>query len=131
MSATVSVLGVAASVEARVARVSPAVDPTTLLGTVRIALDASAKLPIGSAGTARIVTGKRQGVAVPANALRRSMTGSDEVVVCDKGVARVRGVTLGVRDGATVEIATGLAAGEAIVVDHVLGLDDGQPLAKD
>jgi hypothetical protein len=95
---------------------------------VRIALDAGARPPVGSAATARVITGTRVGVAVPAAALRRSITGADELVVCDHGVARVRGVAIGARDGATVEIATGLAAGEAIVVDHALGLEDGQPL---
>ncbi len=129
MPATVQVIGIDAPLLAKVARVSPAVDPTTLLGTIRLELAVTTqKLPVGSAATARITTGVHPGVAVPTTALRRSITGSDELVVCDKNVAKVRAVTVGARDGATVEIATGLAAGEQIVVDHVLGLDDGQAL---
>jgi len=68
------------------------------------------------------------GVRVPESALRRSMTGADELVVCDHDVARVRVVEVGSRSAAGVEIAKGLAAGEQIVVDHALGLEDGQPL---
>jgi hypothetical protein len=57
------------------------------------------------------------------------MIGADEVIACVAGVAQVRAVTIGRRGEATEEIATGIAAGDAIVVDHVLGLEDGQPLA--
>jgi RND family efflux transporter MFP subunit len=127
MPATVSIG--AATIGAKIVRVAPAVDPATLLGTVRLALDAGTKPPVGTAATARITTGTHPGVAVPAAALRRSLTGSDELVVCDHGVARVRPVTVGLRDGATAEIREGLQAGESVVTDHVLGIDDGQALA--
>ncbi len=116
-------------VPATVARVAPAVDPVTLLGSVRVQLEPTkVVLPVGSAATARIVIAKRSGLVVPTTALRRSAIGSDELVVCDKGVARVREVSLGQRGDATTEVTKGLAAGDQIVVDHVLGLDDGTPL---
>jgi multidrug efflux pump subunit AcrA (membrane-fusion protein) len=76
------------------------------------------------------VVSHRPGVVVPPTALRRSAVGSDEVVVCEGGVAKVRTVTIGQRGDAVVEITSGLKAGEQIVVDHVLGLDDGQALGK-
>jgi RND family efflux transporter MFP subunit len=127
--AHVQVLGNDAPVDGSVARVAPAVDPTTLLGSVRVQLGAAAvPPPVGSAATARIAIGKHPGVVVPASALRRSTIGSDEVVVCDKGVAKVRAVTIGTRTSDAIEIVKGLAAGEQVVVDHVLGLDDGQAL---
>jgi len=50
--------------------------------------------------------------------------------VCEGGVAKVRTVTIGARGDAVVEITSGLKAGEQIVVDHVLGLDDGQALGS-
>jgi multidrug efflux pump subunit AcrA (membrane-fusion protein) len=112
-----------------VERVAPAVDPTTLLGSVRVTLGPTPKPPpVGTAATARIVISHRPGVVVPPTALRRSAVGSDEVVVCEGGVAKVRTVTIGQRGDAVVEITSGLKAGEQIVVDHVLGLDDGQAL---
>jgi RND family efflux transporter MFP subunit len=128
MAASVRVLGVDAPIAAKVTRVSPAVDPATLLGTVRLGLASATGLPVGSAATGRIVTGTHQGLVIPATALRRSMTGSDEIVVCDGKVARVRAVDVGAREAATVEITKGLAANERVVVDHVLGLDEGQAL---
>jgi RND family efflux transporter MFP subunit len=131
LAAHVKVLGSDAEVPGTVARVAPAVDPTTLLGSVRVELGPTPKPPpVGTAATARIVISHRPGVVVPPTALRRSAVGSDEVVVCEGGVAKVRTVTIGQRGDAVVEITSGLKAGEQIVVDHVLGLDDGQALGS-
>jgi HlyD family secretion protein len=129
MPATVKILGIENALPAKVARVAPAVDATTLLGGVRIEIEGTHPITVGSAATAQIVVAHRPGLVVPASALRRSMVGADEIVVCDKGVARIRGVTVGQRREITVEIQAGLVAGEQIVVDHVLGLEEGQPLA--
>lgn len=111
-----------------VVRVAPAVDPTTLLGTVRIALAHSDGIKVGVAATAQIAVAQRVGVQVPASALRRSLVGDDEVVVCANGAAHARKVTVGARGARGVAITEGLAAGEQIVVDRVLGLQDDQPL---
>ena len=128
MPATVNILGVDGVLTGNVVRVAPAVDPATLLGGVRIQLDGSHAIPIGSAATGQIVVARRRGVVVPASSLRRSMVGADEVVVCDDGIARVRTVTIGRRTETTIEIAKGVAPGEHVVGDHVLGLEDGQAL---
>jgi len=134
LAATVQTIG-ADPVPATVARVSPAVDPTTLLGGVRIALAAGKSIPVGSSATAKVVIAQRQGVVVPPTALRRSAIGTDELVVCgeDKGhrVAQIREATLGVRTETAVEVTEGVKAGEQIVVDHVLGLDDGAQLVTE
>jgi len=117
-------------VAASVVRVAPAVDAATLLGSVRLELSAAKVAPpVGSAATARITISSHPALVVPPTALRRSAIGSDQVVVCEGGVAKVREVELGQRGEAAVEVAKGLAAGDQIVVDHVLGLEDGQPLA--
>ena len=128
MPARVTIQGLPATLPATVARVAPAVDPTTLLGAVRIQLQGTHAITVGSAATGQIIVAQHPGVIIPANAVRRSMVGADEVVVCDKGIARVRPVTVGQRGERGTEIAKGLVAGEQIVVDHVLGLEDGQPL---
>ncbi|HUJ63000.1 MAG TPA: efflux RND transporter periplasmic adaptor subunit [Kofleriaceae bacterium] len=129
MTAQVRVLGVAAPIAATIVRVAPAVDPTTLLGLVRLQLaSADGGVKVGSAATAQIAVATRPGLLVPASALRRSLVGADEVVVCDRGVARVRGVTVGARGERGVELKDGVKPGEQVVVDHVLGLEDGQPL---
>ena len=128
MAATVTILGVEGALAARVARVAPAVDPVTLLGGVRIAIDGTHRITVGSAATGQIVVARRPGLVVPVTALRRSMVGADEVVVCDGGIARVRSVEVGHRTAAVVEITRGVAPGEQVVTDHVLGLEEGQRL---
>jgi RND family efflux transporter MFP subunit len=129
MTAHVVVLGVDAPVAASIVRVAPAVDPSTLFGLVRLRLERADNLKVGVAATAQIVIRQRPGLRVPATALRRSMVGADEVVVCDAGVARVRVVTVGNRTDTGVELKDGVKPGEQVVVDHVLGLEDGQALA--
>ncbi len=126
--ATVSIAGEA--VAGKVVQVSPAVDATTMLGTVRIQLETAPPVVVGSSASGQIVVGEKPGVLVPVGALRRSMVGADEVVVCDKGFARVREVTLGQRTATTAEIVDGIQAGEEIVVDHALGLEENQPLTR-
>jgi len=132
LPATVRVIGLPAPLPASVVRVAPAVDPATLLGGVRLAIDPKAEgiagVKVGSAATARIVIATRPGVIVPESALRRSTVGADEVVVCDGNLARISAVTIGQRGERGIEIAGGLKPGDRIVVDHVLGIEDGQAL---
>ena len=128
MAAQVQVLGADAPVAATVVRVAPAVDPATMLGAVRIALASSEGVQVGTAASGRIAVATRNGLRVPPGALRRSMVGEDEVVVCDGSTARVRKVSVGGRTERGVEIKDGLKAGDRVVIDHVLGLQEGQPL---
>jgi len=128
MPASVRIAGADRAMAATVRRVAPAVDAQTLLGTVHVQLDGNVVAPVGSAATGWIVLARHRGLVVPEGALRRSMTGADELVVCDKDIARVRTVAVGERSGDGAEIVKGLAAGEQVVVDHVLGLEEGQPL---
>jgi HlyD family secretion protein len=128
MTATVHVLGADAPLAASVYRVAPAVDASTLLGLVRLRLEQADHIKVGTAASARIVVAQRPGIRVPASALRRSLVGADEVVACERGTARVRTVKVGTRDEHGVEIVDGVKAGEQVVVDHVLGLEEGQQL---
>ena len=131
MTAEVHVVGVPAAIPATVVRIDPAVDPKTLLGEVRLQLANADGVKVGSAASARIAIAKRPGVVVPATALRRSLVGADEVVTCQGSAAHVVEVKVGNRDAHGVEITSGLAPGTPIVVDHVLGLEDGQPLVPE
>ncbi len=113
--------------------VSPQVDPVTSLGVVRAAIDASSskiQLKLGLAGVLTLQLGEHAaGLVVPEPAVRRSIAGHEEVVVCETEgattTAKVREVTVGARHGNEVEITKGLAAGERVVTGHVLGLEDG------
>jgi len=113
-----------------VVRVAPAVDATTLLGLVRLRIDGSQGLVVGTAAAARVAVARRDGVVVPAAALRRSLVGEDEVVACVDGKAKVKTVVVGQRSEHGVEITSGLDKTARVVVDHVLGLEDDQPLVE-
>jgi len=113
-----------------VAAVSPAVDKTTGLGAVRVSLslEEGARPPVGVLGSARIHVGEpRAAPTVPREALRG--TGAEaEVVVCGaEGVAHARGVHRGTVAGDRVEVA-GVLPGDAVVVEPVLGVTDGEPI---
>jgi RND family efflux transporter MFP subunit len=123
------------AVPGRVVALSPAVDPATSLGSARVALQppASVHALIGLAGQARIRLAERQGVLVPAAAVRRGARGQTEIVVCkgegEKARAQVREVKLGARAADSVAVLDGLAAGEQVAATNVLGLEDGAPIA--
>jgi len=121
---------IAGTVRARAA----ALDPTTGLGFVRIALEPRDPLTLGLFGTAMLHTGKREGVLiVPGLAMRGAVSDGAEVAVCGEGKAEVRSVKIGWRNDDEVEVVEGLKEGEHVAIDHVLGLETDSPivLAKD
>ena len=103
------------------------VDPATGLATVRIAVvSQSGTLPLGAFGTVTVETAKRDGVpTLPTAAIRGAFADGPHVIVCGHGVAEVRAVQVGYRDADRFELTAGLAPGERVAIDHVLGLDDG------
>ena len=117
----------------RVERVSPAVDPASGVGAVRVRLLdlAGAHPPVGAYGVAHIATGApRPVVIVPAAALRASIGGEAEVVVCGAdGIAHVRTVRPFVSRGGVVDvIAADLKGGERVAIDPVIGIGDGDAI---
>ena len=117
---------------ATITAISPAVTTATALGQVRATLAPAppdVQLVLGLAGALRIdVPRAAGGVSVPVAALRRAADGTSQVVSCKGGVAHPLAVTPGGRVGDRVEIASGLAVGETVVIDHVLGLEEGVAL---
>jgi HlyD family secretion protein len=82
--------------------------------TLRIADDV-ARLKPQMTVNATLVAAERRAVTVPAAAIRRGPEGAF-VLVQDHGVATRRSVTAGAAHGRDVEIARGLAKGEAVLV---------------
>jgi multidrug efflux pump subunit AcrA (membrane-fusion protein) len=97
---------------------------------VRLTLPAGWTPAVGLAGAATVTRPPRQALVVPAAALRRSLEGHDELLRCADGHAEVREVEIGVRAPAGVEVTKGLAAGDRVVVDHVLGIEDGAAIEE-
>jgi RND family efflux transporter MFP subunit len=120
-----------ASWKGKVAVVSPAVDRATGLGTVRVPLELgeAPRPPIGLLGTARVqVSAARTVVGVPSAAVRSGAGAEAEIVLCGAdGLAHVRRVSRGVSKGGLTE-AEGLTAGQAVVVEPVIGVAEGEAL---
>ncbi len=112
--------------------VSPAIDPTSGLGLVRIALAQSVvRPPLGLAGEAAVTTSEpRPAWMVPAGAVRSSGGAHSEVVVCAAGKATLREVTTGIRRDGFVEILHGVDGSARVVSADVGGLEDGTSIEE-
>lgn len=97
----------------RVRLVSPEVNRTTRLGRIRIAVEGR-NLTIGAFGRGVVQIARREGIAVPLSAVQFASGGST-VQVVKEGVVETRPVTIGLRAGRLVEVATGVVAGEQVV----------------
>ena len=87
-------------------------------------------LVLGASVSVRIAVREKESVlTVPASALRHGPKGATEVVVVDGAKAAVRTVAVGIADRELVEIASGLTAGDRVVVDDPVGLTDGAPVS--
>ncbi|MGE3066025.1 MAG: efflux RND transporter periplasmic adaptor subunit [Hyphomicrobiaceae bacterium] len=121
--ANVDVTG-AGTVRGRVRLVSPEIDKATRLGRVRIFLGDNPELRIGSFARGTVETARGRGLAVPASAVLYGSDGAHVQVVRDNKV-ETRSVAIGLRAGANVEIASGLAEGEFVVTKSGTFLRDG------
>jgi RND family efflux transporter MFP subunit len=109
---------------ARVSEIVPAVDAASRAYTVKIDLPATGNVRSGMFGRAWFPMGRRNVVTVPAAAIvERGQLQS--VFVIDGGVARSRLITTGRRQGATVEVLSGLSEGEKAVSPIPPELADG------
>ncbi len=114
--------------EAKVLRISPIVDAAT--GTIKVTLEvrSQGKLRPGMFARAFLRTDSREGaLVIPRTALSLESIG-DTVYVADAGSAQRREVELGFQEGDFVEIVTGLAENEQVVVIGQDGLSDGTPV---
>jgi membrane fusion protein, multidrug efflux system len=114
---------------------STSLDPATGLGVVRIALTPDNTSPatiLGGFGTATIALGTRPGVLVaPAAAIRGAVADGAEVAVCAGGRAEIRAIGVGWRDDDRFEVTRGLAEGDRVAIDHVLGLQADSPIVEE
>ena len=109
-----------------------ALDPTTGLGSVRIAVSKlDDGVPVGAYGRAVVVVDHRAAVrTLPASALRGAVADGAQVAVCKDDKVEIRTVTVGWRDDDRFEVGSAVKDGERVAVDHVLGLEDGMAIAE-
>ena len=117
---------------ATIDEILPAADPRSRTFVVRVLLDnADGSLRSGSFARLRLAgtEGPGAAAAVPEEALLRRgpLTG---VFVAIDGFARLRWITVGRTRGGTVEVLTGLSAGERVVSPIPANLEDGGRLAE-
>jgi RND family efflux transporter MFP subunit len=114
-------------VQGRVREVVPSVDAASRSFIVKVALPDIAQLRTGLSARADFRFGSRKTLVVPAAAVvaRGQM---QWVFTEDQGLARARIVTLGERRGDSVEVLSGMAAGERIISPAPAGLTDGSRL---
>jgi len=111
----------------RVTVVSPAVDPNTTTVEVWVQADnPGEKLkPGGTVRVAIIAETIQNTIVVPSSALLNADDGGEKVmVVTADSKARERRISVGVRQGARVQIISGLQEGEQVITSGGLGLED-------
>jgi multidrug efflux pump subunit AcrA (membrane-fusion protein) len=111
----------------KVTVVSPAVDPstTTVEVWVQVANPGEKLKPGASVRVAIIADTIQDTIVIPAAALLNADDGGQKVmVVTPDSKAHERRVSVGVRQGARVQIVSGLQDGDQVVVSGGLGLED-------
>lgn len=105
----------------RVDVISDAVDPNTRTLHVRVVLpNPGSKLKPSMFGSIRLLRSSRQGILVPATAVLREGTAAYVFVSDGSGPFQRRNVILGQSSDGSIEIASGLKAGETIVTEGSL-----------
>jgi len=108
-------LGGGTQVTGVVRLISPAIDPNTKLGKVRITLPVRADIHSGDFAQATFLGGTHSSLAVPETAVRYDANGASVMVVgSDDRLARAP-VTTGERGGGWVELLTGPPQGARVV----------------
>jgi membrane fusion protein, multidrug efflux system len=115
-------------VEGRVLDVVPAIDPSTRTFTVKIALPAVPGLRAGLSGRALIPAGERQGILVPAAAVKRQGQIENVWVIDADAKTALRLVRTVTHADGSVEVLSGLEPGERIAVSNVPRIQAGMSL---
>ena len=112
-------------VQGRVRAVTPGVDSTTRTGTAYVDLPEPRQLQPGTFTRGRILAGQGQALVIPISAVIRRDGHSYVFVIRDGKHARQQRIDTGSREGAMVEVLSGLKAGDRVVSTGAGFLSDG------
>lgn len=121
---TLRVVGRTEPIPGKIRLVEPTVDADTRLGRVRIGIDAPEMVRAGMFAEAEIEVRAVDALAAPVSAVR-SVAGGAEVYRVRDGVVEITPIVAGIRDGALVEIVSGLAEGDLVVAKSGAFVRDG------
>lgn len=109
--------------------VTPEVDPETRLGVARVALASGSGLRPGMFARARIDVGAAPALTVPAQSVVFREGRPGVYVIGQNNVVRFTPITTGDRAGQAVVVASGLTAGQRVVVQGAGFLGDGDQVS--
>jgi multidrug efflux pump subunit AcrA (membrane-fusion protein) len=127
--ATLTVPGVEGPVAAKVALISPALDPGST--TVEVWLRVENRKGLLKAGTPvhASITGRTiaNALTVPAEAVQTAQDGTSKyvMVVAPDSTAHKRTVTLGIENAEDAQVLSGVSAADMVITTGAYGLDDG------
>jgi HlyD family secretion protein len=104
--------------------VEPAIALASRLGQARVTIDDPTLVRTGMFMDAEVLVAERETLSVPVTAVGASDSGATLMRVTDGLVERVP-IELGIRDGAFVEVLSGVAAGDLIVTKAAAFVRDG------
>lgn len=111
------------SLQGKVRRITPRIDPLQRTAAVRISLPTQSFYPVGAFATVKLGVGEHQGLTLPLTALHKDTDG-DFVWTIDEGQARVQRVALIFRDE-THAIIEGLSPTSVVVTRAGAFLQEG------
>lgn len=116
------------SFKGKVSRITPSIDTTTRTFEVEITVpNAKEQLKPGMYARVTMNYGSRRNIVVPDQAVVKLLGSGDRhvYVLQEDGTAKIHVVELGVREGATYEILSGLEPGDVIITSGNTALKDG------
>lgn len=123
----VRVSAAAAPIEATVVEMAPVADVASRTFLVKLDLPAAEGTRSGQFGRVWVATGESNSIRVPTAAM--VVRGQMEIVfVVEKQHAQLRIVRSGKRTAGKIELLSGIAPGESVVIEDAEQLSDGQPI---
>jgi RND family efflux transporter MFP subunit len=126
MPAEVTPVGADRKFSGNVWQVSPAIDPQSRLGTVRISVPYDPLMRPGGFAEARITAGTTSAPLLPQSAVLSDDNGNYVYIVNGKNEVERRNIKIGSVDNRGVTIAEGLSGNEAVVLSAGPFLNPGQ-----
>ena len=128
MPASVTPVGADRSFSGNVWQVSPAIDPQTRLGAVRIAVPYDPLMRPGGFAEAKITAGATSTPLLPQSAVLSDDNGNYVYIANSKNEVERRNIKIGSVDERGVTIAEGLSGNEAVVLSAGPFLNPGQKI---